>query len=244
MGLPRHTTDAAWSAWLMPRLLPWGAPGVPVGAMVPTGYAAYVRVLHRLQDGRRWREIAASQGRVLHPLAQWSHFFDTLNHPNLRPPDGHLPRPDHDALLAHLPASGDVTYAVWEGYGFWGGGTVQAHHPDLTTYEIPVPSRVPGAAEPALDLPHRRYHLFRAPLAAHEVWVEDQFFEQSANLVWPDDHVWCLATEIDFDFTLVGCERGVADAVLADPALEAFEVGVDDNMSWSGDTINPAPRRD
>ena len=30
----------------------------------------------------------------------------------------------------------------------------------------------------------------------------------------------------------------------ADPALEAFEVGVDDNMSWSGDTINPAPRRD
>ena len=150
MGLPRHTTDAAWSAWLMPRLLPWGAPGVPVGAMVPTGYAAYVRVLHRLQDGRRWREIAASQGRVLHPLAQWSHFFDTVHHPNLRPPDGHLPRPDHDALLAHLPASGNVTYAVWEGYGFWGGGTVQAHHPGLTTYEIPVPSRVPGAAEPWL----------------------------------------------------------------------------------------------
>lgn len=176
--------------------------------MVPTGYTAYVRVLHPLQDGRRWREIAASNGRVLHPLAQWSHFFDTLHHPNLWPPDGHLPRPDHDALLAHLPASGDVTYAVWEGHGFWGGGTVEAHHPDLTTYEIPVPSRVPRGAEPVLGLPHRRYHLFRATLAAHEVWVEDQFFEQSANLVWPDGHDWCLATEIDVGFTLLGCARG------------------------------------
>ena len=127
--------------------------------------------------GRSRRPTDAS-----HPLAQWSHFFDTLHHRNLWPPDGHLPRPDHDALLAHLPASGDVTYAVWEGHGFWGGGTVEAHHPDLTTYEIPVPSRVPRGAEPVLGLPHRRYHLFRATLAAHEVWVEDQFFEQSANL--------------------------------------------------------------
>ena len=243
MALPRHTTDAALSAWLAPRLLPWGPAGVPVGAMVPTGFAAYVRVLHPLPDGRRWREIAASNGRVLHPLAQWSHMFDTLRHPSLWPPDGHLPRPDHDALVAHLQASGDVTYAVWEGYGFWGGGAVEAHHPDLMTYEVPVPSRVPGGAEPVLALPHRRYHLFRAPLAAHETWVEDESFGQSANLVWPDDHVWCLATEIDFGFTLLGCERAVADVVLADPALEAFEVGVDDNMSWSGDAINPAPRR-
>ena len=78
MALPRHTTDAALSAWLVPRLLPWGPAGVPVGATVPTGFAAYVRVLHPLPDGRRWREIAASKGRVLHPLAQWSHFFDTL----------------------------------------------------------------------------------------------------------------------------------------------------------------------
>lgn len=92
-----------------------------------------------------------------------------------------------------------------------------------------------------MALPHRRYHLFRAPLAAHEAWIEDQRFGQSANLVWPDDHGWCLATEIDFGFTLLGCGRAVADAVLADPALEAFEIGVDDNMSWSGDTINPAP---
>lgn len=243
MDLPRHTTDAGLSDWLAPRLLPWGPTGVPVGAVVPRGCAAYVRVLHPLDDGRRWHEVAAAQGRVMHPLAQWSHFFDTLDHPNLWPPEGHLPRPDHDVLLAHLPASGDVTYAVWEGHGFWGGGSTPAHHPAETASEMPVPSRVPGAADPVLALPARNHHLFRAPLAAHETWIKEQFFEQSANLVWPDDHAWCLATEIDFNFTLLGCARAVADAVLADPALEAFEVDVDDNMSWSGDTINPAPRR-
>lgn len=103
MALPRHTSDTALPAWLAPRLLPRGPAGVPVGATVPKGFAAYARVLHPLQDGRRWREITASNGGVLHPLAQWSHYFGTLNHLNLWPPDGHLPRPDHDALLTHLP---------------------------------------------------------------------------------------------------------------------------------------------
>lgn len=86
MALPRHTSDPALPPWLAPRLLPRGPAGVPVGATVPTGFPAYVGVLH--------------------PLAQWSHYFGTLNHPNLWPPDGHLPRPDHDALLAHPPKSG------------------------------------------------------------------------------------------------------------------------------------------
>ncbi len=243
MALPRHTTDPALCAWLAPRLLPWGPTGVRVGSMVPTGFAAYVRILHPLQDGRRWREIAEANGRVLHPLAQWSHFFDTLHHPNLWPPSGHLPRSEHVALVAHLPSSGDVTYAVREGHGWWRDGAAGPHDPDLTAYEIPAPTRIPGDAEPVLALPHRRYHLFRAPLAAHEAWVEDQDVEQSATLVWPDDHGWCLATEVDFDFTLLGCARATADAVLDDPRLEAFEVGANDNMSWPGDTINPAPRR-
>lgn len=243
MSLPRHTTDAGLSDWLAPRLLPWGRTGVPVGAMVPTGYEAYVRVLHRMEDGRRWHDIATAQGRVLHPLAQWAHFFDTLDHPNLWPPEGHLPRPDHEALLAHLPAEGEVTYAVWDGYSFWGGGSIEARNPDRTTYEIPIPSRVPDGASPALVLPNRNYHLFRAPLAAHETWIEGQDGAQSANLLWPDDRAWCLATEIDFTFTLLGCSHAVAEAVLSDPALEAFGVSVEDNMSWSGDTINPAPVR-
>ncbi len=118
--------------------------------------------------------------------------------------------------------------------------------------------RVRGAgAEPVLALPHRRYHLFRATLAAHEVWVEDQFFEQSANLVWPDGHDWCLATEIDFGFTLLGEGWAAASArsrtSFSPIPLEAFEVGVDDNMSWSGDAhrnpggpdsrLRPADRR-
>ena len=38
---------------------------------------------------------------------------------------------DWPSLVAHLQASGDVTYAVWEGYGFWGGGAVEAHHPEV-----------------------------------------------------------------------------------------------------------------
>lgn len=50
--------------------------------------------------------------------------------------------------------------------------------------------------------------------------MEEQFFEQPANLLWPDDHGWRLATDIDFPrCTLVGCARAAVDAVLVGPAL-------------------------
>ena len=49
------------------------------------------------------------------------------------------------------------------------------------------------------------------------------FAHQSANLWWPADRAWCVATEIDFAWTYVGGTRAVVDALLADPRLDAVE---------------------
>ncbi|WXF92339.1 hypothetical protein WDV91_06785 [Curtobacterium flaccumfaciens pv. flaccumfaciens] len=47
------------------------------------------------------------------------------------------------------------------------------------------------------------------------------------QMLWPEGHEWVLATEIDWDSTIVAGSRSLADAVLADDRFEAYEVDAD-----------------
>jgi hypothetical protein len=62
------------------------------------------------------------------------------------------------------------------------------------------------------------------------------------QLIWPSDRAWCVASEIDWDSTVVGGSRAAIDALLASDSLETFEVTADDDLSSEGDTINPVRR--
>ena len=98
-------------------------------------------------------------------------------------------------------------------------------------------------AGPRLDLPERSYLLFRGPLHAaltmgHQV-TSDWFVPQSPSLLWPADRSWCLATEIDFDSTLLGGPRELIDAITQEPSLEAWPVQPADDLTIRGDRINP-----
>lgn len=109
--------------------------------------------------------------------------------------------------------------------------------------------RTDGDAGPLLlHLPSRDYVLLTASLSelADPAWPRSagigwhgSFSGPMPSLIWPDDHAWCIATEIDFDSTLVGGSRELVDAILADDTFEAFEVGPDDDLTWDGDTVNP-----
>ena len=48
---------------------------------------------------------------------------------------------------------------------------------------------------------------------------------QSANLWWPEDRSWCVATEIDFNATYVAGTQVLVDALLACEELESWQVG-------------------
>lgn len=226
MQPPRRLTNGTLGDWINERLLGHGAPGVSVGSVVPTGFARVVRVLHPAGDGRAWAEVAHAGGRVVHPLVQWgsiaSHFDGSGRSSDVDPAEGSTPAATLEAILEHCPAGGDVTYGVWAGFGSWTEG------------EDPL-SLMPGWGG-------RSYRLFAAGKAAVTQWPGmDPWWPQSANRIWPSDHSWCLATEIDWDSTLVACSGEVADALLADRRLEAFEVAYDDDLSWHGDTVNPDP---
>jgi hypothetical protein len=226
MDLPRRLADGTAGDWINERLLDHSSAGTRVGSVVPTGFARVVRVLHPAGRGRSWAEVARANDKRVHPLVQWgsiaSHFDGSGRSSDIDPEEGSVPAATLASILEHCPADGEVIYGVWDGFGSWTGGDDQS-------------SLMPGWGG-------RSYRLFVAPEAAATRWPDmDSSWPQSANLIWPTDHSWCIATEIDWDSTLVGCSGEVADALLLDDRLEAFEVKYDDDLSWYGDTVNPRP---
>ncbi|XBH21353.1 hypothetical protein V5R04_14245 [Jonesiaceae bacterium BS-20] len=70
-------------------------------------------------------------------------------------------------------------------------------------------------------------------------WVDaEQIWVQSPNILWPDDRAWVLATEIDFDSTLIADSNELINELLQTPGLEARAISPNVNLTWAGDTLN------
>jgi len=228
--------DADAAGWVIERLREFAS---SVVAVVPSGFEAYARVFHparRVEDGGQvavtWREVAAANGRAAHRAMQWPGIVGAwrLVHgdrqPGLwdsEPEEGSLPVAIAvdlaAALAAYTSTPGRCWFAVWEGFG-----------------ALAVP---PGAA--AFNIPQRRMRLLTGPVTAASASLSLDPFRQSANLWWPDDHRWCVATEIDLDSTYVGGSRACVDAIVAHPSLEAVAVEPGDGVTWASDKVNPPP---
>jgi hypothetical protein len=64
---------------------------------------------------------------------------------------------------------------------------------------------------------------------------------QSANLIWPEDRAWFVATEIDFAWTYIGGGADLIQALINDPALEALPTQIHNGITYEADRINPPP---
>lgn len=220
---------------------------------VGAGFAAYARIFHPLGDeldSRRWRDVAAGNERVMHPSAQWEHITSPPGRPipehqtgrgypgapdwgDLRPV---FLRPLCELVAVHTTTPDRCWFAIWEGWGWWHGPTpiIQA------TRSGTVPPAVDYAPDswqldhraPRFDMPFgRTYLLYQG--TAHDAarfgwWITASWFDaQSPSLFWPDDHAWCVATEIDFDTTLVGGSPALIESIIDSPALEALAIAAD-----------------
>lgn len=218
--------DVSVGAWIAPRLLPFGG---RVGGNVPTAFAAYARLLHPVEshDGQaptRWDGACAQTGSVAHALMQWRSIAtaNVVCEPDIGRLEMSALGPLLDVLAAFTPIDDECFHAMWEGWGF-------------------LPAATSDSA-PRLEHPGRGYLLFRGPLRAALTmghWPTPEWFlPQSPSIIWPADRSWCVATEVDFDSTLVGGTAGMVDALLADARLEAWRVAPGDDLSSTGDTIN------
>jgi hypothetical protein len=193
-----------------------------VESIVPAGFASYVRVFHpayrRGGDSFRpvrWTEVAAANQKRAHVGMQFDlligsdDLYTFVPQPGVfdqGPQVGSLPREQIELLVPvlgrHTATPQTCWFASWEG---WGG------------------IRADVASAPKFQPAPRSYHLLAGPIeSASESMSEHS--EQSASVWWPDDHAWCVATEIDFNTTYVGCDDMCRDELLRTADVEAFVV--------------------
>ncbi|NVC25176.1 hypothetical protein E7Z53_17270 [Kocuria salina] len=69
-------------------------------------------------------------------------------------------------------------------------------------------------------------------------WVDEPMWAHSPSILWPDDHAWVLATEIDFDSTLVAGTTALVRELVRTPGLEVLPLRTDADLTWDGDALN------
>lgn len=226
-----------------------------VTSTVGTGWPAYARVFHPLDDtadAPRWAGVAKRHGHTMHAGAQWHVIsndqpgapFDGRSYPGtplvgqLQP---HVLTALTQILHRHTTTPERCWFAVWEGWGWMHPG---AHSilvaPGHSAHEAPTPDEGQlNLTGPKFSLPGRSYHLLTGPIDAASGtghWVTPEWFKpQSPSLFWPDDHAWCVATEIDRDTTLIGGTEQLIDTITSSPVLEALPIAPDEPKQ---DTIN------
>jgi hypothetical protein len=244
----------AWSdavgeaSWIGARLRPLDA--FQVSSVVPAGFAAYARVLHPAEEpgtgGRlvRWAEVAAWSGQPLRPDSQ----FHSIALPPVRPgrpapwssqgPRAGSLYPPDAAVLASLVRDWTAVpdqcwFCVWDGYG-WAAVTLTPPGQPGRSLPDPVPAEVRSG--PRVRLPDREYLLYTGAVTdVAAPGLDDE--DQTANLWWPGDRAWCVASEIDLAWTYVGGPAGLIERVLADDRIEALPASPDDPVSRVEDWV-------
>ena len=227
------TTDQP-AAWLRQGITTFAE---SVCSILPPGFDRYARLFHparRDPDGElvRWSDIALANGREPHRQMQWpgitgsKSFWQGATQPGLwdEPPlAGSLPTDLASALLEtlsrHTSTPDRCWFAVWEGFGGLSAEMRQVQ---------------------AFELPHRRYHLLGGAIAAILETAEAPPWEQSANIWWPQDQAWCVATEIDFSTTYLAVSESCLSKLQKTSDIEVMEADPTDGITWASDTINPS----
>ncbi len=251
---PALLDDVSPAQWLAKRLR--SPEEHRVGSVVPQGFAAYARLLHpatsvvRGGENLRWSEVSAWSGATLSSKSSWRDVALPEHSPRSTPPwrapgpaEGRPATKDVRTLVRHLAletAASDVCYfAVWE-------GSVAGQSALLT--ERGTAREVIPAPEPPREvvaLPWRNYWLYRGTLGEVTNIAPDRWGAVSANLWWPEDHSWCVASEIDLPWTYLAGTEELVSAVVTDSSLEATRVRPDDDYisqlpEWLSERIGRA----
>ena len=203
-----------------------------VAALLPDIFPAFARVFHpaRTSDGLpvRWDAVARANGRHAHSTMEWGSIVGAWNATgqdglwSRSPSRGSLPADTAHALADTLRpftrTPSRCWFAHWEGSGYLD--------------ELPTAARLP--------MPGRNMVVFAGSIEHADTRFGGRF-GKSAHLWWPDDHAWCVATDIDLMTTYVGATEECVDALLNTSGLEALPATRDQRLTWDSDTVNPRP---
>jgi hypothetical protein len=81
----------------------------------------------------------------------------------------------------------------------------------------------------------REEPLWRGKLAGLPESPRRQAEGRSPNYVWPSSRDWCICTDYDLCFTLIGGSRSLIDTLLSDSVLECLEVDLSTRIDYRAD---------
>lgn len=121
------------------------------------------------------------------------------------PSEHELLRTALEVLGHHTRTPDDCYFCLWDG---WGQGLSR-----------------PVLAGPKVVLPGRGYHLFRGALSDLGDWGPADLSRGPSRqtdpaFVWPADHAWCLADDVDPHYAGIGAAAAAIDELLAHPGLD------------------------
>jgi hypothetical protein len=258
------STDVHQADWIASRLSPWEGDYYPITILIPGGFEAYARVLHPVDvpdDGGRlvrWADVAAWSGLPLRADAQFHSIALPPTDPGRPYPfhgqgpwEGFLDTGDAKALAAiargWTTTPEDCWFCVWDGFGwdaaavsavFTADGEADGEEPPEVV-EQPRTDPLPGWVRdgPRVSLPNREHLLYRGSVEDVTATAGLDGGGQCASLWWPADHAWCVATDVDLQWTYVAGSRGLIDAILADDRIEALPASPDDPVSRMEDWV-------
>lgn len=218
-------------AWIKPRL---GGEFGAVTRYVPEGFEAYARVFHPAADSEykpvRWADVAKARDKVAHREMQW-HALGRPPDPVRDPSVGAMDLDELKVLCEIL-----VDHAREPDDCFFGLCDVWSWVDDLLSRMDHRRCRLSKQRRLKLLL-ERNYVVIHGPLAAASQigGGPDQYVP---NLIWPADHSWLVASEVDVDSTLVGGGAELVEAIVSSPKLEAWRVEPTDSLAVDADKIN------
>lgn len=215
-GRPEITDAVEAGAWIRERLHPFAAHDV--GALVPEGFAAYVRIDHPGRSGGP-------------PDAGLSALISVLG--------AHTAAP-RECLLCLWAGYGWLRpgrnfSGVYTRRGRLGSlgriAAARARRREERTLGAALPEHLEERAR--LKLPAREYLVFRGPLEAVRAFRRDEphgMWNDGPNLWWPEDRAWLVASDVDLDHTYVAGSRDLSAALLVEEAWTAQSVELDDPL--------------
>jgi hypothetical protein len=216
----------------------------------------------------KWAEVAEAVGTVAHREMQWhailgfsgpeelqsSHRVDAEGGSRWTgndPPIGGMDIETLDALCGVL-----IAHAANTRHCYFGLCTIENWLDEFPADEL----------KPLLKLPmDRDYVVLAGPLSAVDQVTRDHSstspgavalsvrygkgplpkseehewkWREAPNLIWPADRSWFVASEVDFDSTLVGGSAQLIKAIIDSPNLEAWQVEPTDSLAADADKVN------
>jgi hypothetical protein len=164
----------------------------------------------------RWSELANRYGLKFHAEINEESFtrsFRGRSWPRyiLGPDEGTLDRETCDALVSALSSQGGTPSC----YFYYSGLSIAYDSPD-------------GYAP----------RLYKGSLTNVRCFLELDQECASPEYWWPEDRQWCIHTDWDLSFTVVGGSQAMVDTIASNPLLETLPVGPRSRVDYQADQVN------